>query len=87
MGLIHTVQIFATDIDNHAITTTRAGIYPANIASDISPDRLERLFIAKSGDGAYRIHKGVRDMLIFSEQNSNNNSGQRKNTSKLLLKN
>ena len=69
LGLVYTVQIFATDIDSYAITTARAGIYPANIALDISPDRLERFFIAESGGGVYRIHKGIRDMLIFSEQN------------------
>ena len=31
------LQIFATDIDSQAVATARAGMYPANIASDISP--------------------------------------------------
>lgn len=35
-----TVQIFATDIDSDAIDVARQGTYPANIASDVSPDRL-----------------------------------------------
>lgn len=69
LGHVYTAQVFATDIDSYAITTARAGIYPASIALDISQDRLERFFITESGGGTYRIHKGIRDMLIFSEQN------------------
>ncbi|MFH0998394.1 MAG: chemotaxis protein CheB [Pseudomonadota bacterium] len=65
----YTVQVFATDIDSQAIATARAGIYPANIATDISPERLARFFVADPDAGTYRIHKGIRDMLVFSEQN------------------
>src|ERR1035438_7798005 len=39
-----TVQVFATDIDSQAIATARAGLYPASIAADISPQRLARVF-------------------------------------------
>ncbi|MBE2260911.1 MAG: PAS domain-containing protein [Rhodobacteraceae bacterium] len=63
----YTVQVFATDIDNRAITIARAGLYPASVAADISPPRLARFFTAESG-GGYRIHKRIRDMLVFSEQ-------------------
>ena len=62
------VQIFATDIDSNAIATARAGIYPASIATDISPERLGRFFLTEPGGSAFRIHKGIRDMLVFSEQ-------------------
>ena len=62
------VQIFATDIDSLAITTARAGLYPASIAADLSPERLARFFAAEPGGSAYRIHKGIRDMIVFSEQ-------------------
>ncbi|MFZ2658282.1 MAG: chemotaxis protein CheB [Victivallales bacterium] len=62
------VQVFATDIDSQAIATARTGIYPASIATDISPERLARFFTAESDGSAYRIHKGIRDMLVFSEQ-------------------
>ena len=69
----HKVQVFATDIDSQAIAAGRAGLYPASIAADISQERLERFFAAEAGgaDGspsAYRIQKGVRDLLVFSEQ-------------------
>jgi len=62
------VQVFATDIDSNAIAIARAGIYPASIASDITPERLVRFFETEPGESTYRIHKGIRDMLVFSEQ-------------------
>ncbi len=68
--LSYPVQVFATDLDSHAIATARAGVYPASIASDIPPGRLARYFTAEPDGGAYRISKGIRDMLIFSEQNA-----------------
>jgi two-component system CheB/CheR fusion protein len=64
----YTVQIFATDIDSKAIASARAGLYPASIAADISPDRLARFFSIGPDNTTYRIHKGIRDMVIFSEQ-------------------
>jgi len=69
MKQICKVQVFATDIDSRAIATARAGIYPASIASDLSAERMRRFFVAEPGGSLYRIHKGIRDMLVFSEQN------------------
>ena len=63
------VLIFATDIDSQAVATARAGLYPPSIAADISAERLSRYFIAEADDGGYRVHKNIRDMLVFSEQN------------------
>ena len=71
------VQVFATDIDSQAIATARVGLYPASIAADITPERLAHYFSVEpdlpaerqAGGSAYRIHKGIRDMLVFSEQN------------------
>ncbi len=62
-----TVQLFATDIDSRAIATARSGVYPASIATDISEERLARFFSAEPDGSAYRVHKGLRDMLVFSE--------------------
>jgi two-component system CheB/CheR fusion protein len=62
------LQIFATDIDREAISVARTGLYPSRIASEISEERLIHFF-SKEPDGVtYRIHKTVRDLLIFSEQ-------------------
>ena len=64
----YTIQIFATDIDRRGVATARLGLYPASIAADISPERLARFFTLEADGSAYRIHKGIRDLLIFSEQ-------------------
>lgn len=65
----YTVQIFATDIDVRAIATARAGVYPAGIATDISPKRLVRYFKVESAGSVYRIDKAIRDLVVFSEHN------------------
>lgn len=62
------VQVFATDIDSHAIETARFGLYPASIAGDVSPERLTRFFTLQADGHTYRINKAIRDMLVFSEQ-------------------
>jgi two-component system CheB/CheR fusion protein len=64
----YSVQVVATDIDSRAITSARAGLYPASIAADISPERLARFFTPEADGGAFRIRKGIRDMVVFSEQ-------------------
>jgi two-component system CheB/CheR fusion protein len=63
----YTIQVFATDIDSQAIATARVGLYPAGIAADVSPERLARFFTVEGDGSAYRIHKGLRDLLVFSE--------------------
>ncbi len=63
------VCIFATDIDSHAIKQARTGVYPASIASNVSPERLKRFFTWDADGNFYTIQKNIRDMLIFAEQN------------------
>jgi two-component system CheB/CheR fusion protein len=62
------LQVFATDLDHQAIQHGRAGLYLANIAADVTPERLMRFFVQEPERGAYRITKAIRDLLIFSEQ-------------------
>ncbi|HBA54935.1 MAG TPA: chemotaxis protein CheR, partial [Syntrophorhabdus aromaticivorans] len=62
------IQIFATDIDGMAIDQARAGVYSASIANDVSKERLARFFSLDPAGGSYRIRKGIRDMIVFSEQ-------------------
>lgn len=64
----YTVQLFATDIDARAIAIARAGRYPLGIAADMTPQRLTRFLTPEPDGGGYRINKGIRDMLVFSEQ-------------------
>ena len=61
------LQIYATDIDDDAIATARAGTYPANIAIDVSPERLRRFFT--KGEDGFRIKKEIREMVVFAIQN------------------
>lgn len=61
------LQIFATDLDRDAIDKARQGVYPANIAADVSAERLRRYFI-QEGTG-YRIGKEIREMVTFATQN------------------
>jgi two-component system CheB/CheR fusion protein len=63
-----TVQVFATDINSNAIGTARMGVYPVSIANDMSAERLARFFTLEADGSAYRIHKSIRDLLVFSEQ-------------------
>jgi two-component system CheB/CheR fusion protein len=65
----YVVQIFATDIDPRAIATARNSIYPVGIAADVSAVRLSRFFTPLPGGAGYQVRKGIRDMLVFSEQN------------------
>ncbi|PWU12875.1 MAG: chemotaxis protein CheR [Verrucomicrobia bacterium] len=61
------VTIFATDIDHDSIEKARAGLYPASIAADVAPERLQRFFTHEDKD-FYRVKKTLRDQLIFAEQ-------------------
>lgn len=60
------VQIYATDLDDDAIARARTGLYPPNIAQDVSPDRLRRHFVAE--DAGYRVKKEIREMVVFAVQ-------------------
>ena len=61
------LQVFASDVDNRAIAIARTALYPASIAADITPERLARFFTLEPDGNAYRVHKGIRDLLVFSE--------------------
>jgi two-component system CheB/CheR fusion protein len=61
------LQIFASDIDNDAIETARKGLFSANIAADVSSNRLNRFF-TKTDDG-YRINTEIRETIVFAQHN------------------
>jgi two-component system CheB/CheR fusion protein len=58
------IQIFGTDIRDGAVDKARAGIYLENIASDVSPERLERFFVKM--EGTFQVGKTVRDLCCFA---------------------
>ncbi len=60
------VQIYATDLDDEAIVAARSGLYPPNIAQDVTAERLRRFF--REEPAGYRLRKEVRDMVVFAVQ-------------------
>ncbi len=62
------VQIFGTDIDEEAIANARAGTYPASIATDVSPKRIDKNFLKE--DDRLKVRKEIREMAIFAPQNA-----------------
>jgi two-component system CheB/CheR fusion protein len=58
------VQIFATDIDEPALDTARAGRYPTTLLEGLSPARRARFFTL-SGNG-YVVTKEIRGICTFS---------------------
>ncbi len=61
------VLMYGTDIDKDAIAFARQGLYPANIAADVSPKRLQRFFTKE--ESHYRVRKEIREMVVFAPQN------------------
>jgi two-component system CheB/CheR fusion protein len=61
------IQLFATDLDQDAIDRARQGVFPANITADVSKERLRRFFTKE--ERGYRVHKEIREMVIFAPQN------------------
>ena len=66
-GKQYSLLLFATDLDKNAIDRARQGFYPANVAADVSEERLRRFFIKE--DQGYRVRKPIREMVIFAPQN------------------
>jgi two-component system CheB/CheR fusion protein len=58
------LQVFASDLDDGALSRAREGIYPEAIEADVSPERLQRFF-QKEGNH-YRLRREVRDIVLFS---------------------
>ena len=64
----HSLQIFATDLDRSAVDKARTGVFPANIAADVSPERLRRFFVREES-GTFRAGKEIREMITYAQQN------------------
>ena len=59
------LQLFATDIDERAISVGRAGLYPQAILTDVPPSRLRHYFLKE--DDHYRIRKEIRERVLFAK--------------------
>ncbi len=61
------LHVFGTDLDAQAIEKARSGLYPHGIAADVPHEYLEHYFTQE--DDGYRIHKKIRDSIVFAQQN------------------
>lgn len=64
LAAVPKVQIFASDIDDVAISTARLGRYPGSLLEGVSPQRRERFFV--EGPDGYVIRQEVRELCTFS---------------------
>ncbi|MEP6781904.1 MAG: CheR family methyltransferase [Gemmatimonadaceae bacterium] len=61
------IQIFATDLDDRALSVARRGRYTAARLAHVSPERLERFF-TRSGT-SFQVSKEMRDLVLFTKHN------------------
>ena len=61
----HPVRIFATDVDNDAITFARRGVYTPSAVANLGDDMIERYFVHANDE--YEIRKHIRAMTIFGQ--------------------
>lgn len=58
------IQIFATDIDETAISLARAAQYPETIVADVSEERLRRFFVRQQDK--FRVNQALREVVLFA---------------------
>jgi two-component system CheB/CheR fusion protein len=61
------IQIFATDLDEGAITVAREGLYGDADVVDVTPMRLQRFF-QREADG-FRVRRELRELVLFARHN------------------
>ena len=58
------LQIFGTDVSEHAIEKARAGIYSATALKAVSKEQLQRYFTPING--TFQINQPIREMCVFA---------------------
>ncbi|HEX3881084.1 MAG TPA: CheR family methyltransferase [Stellaceae bacterium] len=58
------VQVFATDIDERALSVARGARYPAPLLESVSPERRKRFFVADGG--SFVVSTEIRELCVFS---------------------
>lgn len=58
------IQVFATDLDEDAVSAAREGIYPEAIEADVSEERLRRFFVKEHR--GYRVRRELRETVLFA---------------------
>lgn len=62
------VQVFGTDLNETSVRRARQGNYPADIAQQVSPERLQRYFVKT--ERGYRVNRALRETCIFARHNA-----------------
>lgn len=58
------IQMFASDVNEDDVKFARTGVYPEDIAREMSPERLARFFTQVPG--GYRVEQSIREMCVFA---------------------
>jgi len=66
-GMPHSITVFATDIDQHALEKAANGVYPEGIANDLKSDLLDRYF--QKIENGFKVKNYIRKQVIFARQN------------------
>lgn len=62
----YNIQIFATDIDEKAISFARKGLYPREAISELPKMIVDQHFTKRSND-QYEVNKPIKQMVLFSK--------------------
>jgi two-component system, chemotaxis family, CheB/CheR fusion protein len=63
------LQVFATDLDEHALASARRATYPAAALVGV-PKKLIDKYFEPQDDGAYRVRTSLRDTIVFARHNA-----------------
>ncbi|MEO7996406.1 MAG: PAS domain-containing protein [Gemmatimonadaceae bacterium] len=69
-GPLPPVQIFATDLDEDALTHARRGRYAATRLAHVTPERITRFFTRVGS--SYQVTKDIRDLVLFTRHSVTN---------------
>lgn len=64
VGSSRAIQVFASDLREDDLVIARRGVYPHEIESEMSPERLARFF--NRVGHTYEVRKAVRDACVFA---------------------
>jgi len=67
----HSVQVFATDIDENAIETARKGIYSPESVLEVPHNLVDKYFTTVTG--GLQVSKNLRQMILFSRHDLTEN--------------
>ena len=63
------LQIFATDLDEHALAAARRGVYPAESVAGV-PRKLVAKYFEPLGGGGFKVRQSLRDVVVFAKHNA-----------------